>query len=144
MDAKQKSKLERYLRNARKFLWGLGYPKQGTTYDWLKLKGFDFEPGSYRYVTHQLLEKPGIERLLKVFIIPRVKELFGEETIDFLRTCWQGGTLPDISSWKSFEKKYEIRSAYPFLEVNSQFNYVVRWEELAGLWFEEIEELEGS
>jgi len=44
----------------------------------------------------------------------------------------------------SFLKLYNINNAsnaFPFLEVNTQFNYVERWGELAGVWFEEIETL---
>lgn len=140
MDAKQKGKLERYFKNSSKFLWGLGCGNQKETYQWLRGKGFVFDNGSYAHVTTQLLDNPGIEKILKTLIIPRVKELFTEKAIDFLRTCWQAGTVPNMS----FLKLYNIRNASPLLEVNPQFNYVERWGELAGLWFEEIEELQGS
>jgi hypothetical protein len=140
MDAKQKGKLERYCKNSSRFLWGLGCGNQKETYQWLRGKGFVFDNGSYAHVTTQLLENPGIEKILKTLIIPRVKELFTEKAIDFLRTCWQAGAVPNVS----FLKLYNIRNASPLLEVNPQFNYVERWGELAGLWFEEIEELQGS
>lgn len=137
MDAKQKQKLERYFENSSRFLWGLGPGNQKENYQWLRGKGFTFDNGSYKHVTSQLLENPGIEQILKNLIIPRVKELFTDKAIDFLRDCWQAGTVPDMS----FLKLYKIRNAVPFLEVNSQFNYVGRWGELAGVWFEEIEEM---
>ena len=137
MDARQKGKLERYFKNSSRFLWGLGRGNQKETYQWLKSEGFVFDNGSYAYVTAQLVENPGIERILQNLIIPRTKELFSDKAIEFLRTCWQAGTVPNMS----FLKLYSIKDAYPFLEVNSQFNYVERWGEFAGIWFEEIEEL---
>ena len=140
MDTKQKQKLERYLENSSRFLWGLGPGNQKENYRWLCGKGYEFNNGSYAHVTAQLLENPGIEIIIRDLIVPRVKELFTEKAIDFLRTCWQAGTTPDMS----FLRLYNIKNASPFLEVNSQFNYVERWGEFAGLWFEEIEELQGG
>lgn len=138
MDAKQKGKLERYLRNASRFLWGLIPGNQKEIYAWLREKGFEFESGTYTHVTDQLLKKPGIERILKDLIIPRVKERFTDKALEYLRSCWQAGTTPDIS----FLKLYNIKNPLPFLEVNTQFNYVERWGEFAGVCFEEIEELQ--
>jgi hypothetical protein len=138
MDAKQKGKLERYFKNSERFLWGLGPGNQKENYRWLMGKGLTFNAGSYGHVTRQLLENPGIDKLLRNIIIPRVKKLFTEKAIDFLRSCWNAGTRPDIS----FLKLYNIKYATPFLEVNIQYDYVERWGELAGLWFEEIEKLQ--
>jgi len=138
MDTKQRDKLERYFKNSSRFLWGLSGRNQKETYQWLRRKDYVFDNGSYGHVTRQLLENPGIEALLRDLIIPRVKELFTAKAIEFLRSCWEAGTRPDMS----FLKMYNIEDASPFLEVNSQFNYVERWGEFAGLWFEEIEELE--
>jgi hypothetical protein len=140
MDAKRRGKLERYFKNSSRFLWGLGPGNQKETYQWLRGKGFVFDSGSYAHVTDQLLEKPGIETMLKDLVVPRVKELFTDKAIDFLRSCWQAGTTPAMS----FLKLYNIKNASPFLEINSQFNYVERWGEFAGLWFEEIEGLQES
>lgn len=138
MDRKKQEKLERYLKNATRFLWGLGPGNQRENYSWLKDRGFEFDAGSYSHVTNQLLEKYGIEQILKRLVIPRVRELFSEKAIDFLRESWRAGTRPDIS----FLRLYNIHNPSPFLEVNTQFNYVERWGELAGVWFEEIEETE--
>lgn len=137
MDNKQRQRLERYLKNASRFLWGLGPGNQKENYEWLRAKGFEFDSGTYAYVTAQLLEKYGIENLLKNLIIPRVKESLSEKAIDFLRDSWRAGTKPDMS----FLKLYNIKNPFPFLELNTQFNYVERWGELAGVWFEEIETL---
>lgn len=139
MDSKQKAKLENYVRNATRFLWGLGPGNQKKTYAWLRDEGFDFDSGTYAYVTGQLLEKYGIERILSDLVKPQIKGRFTQKAIDFLRSCWQAGTRPDIS----FLKLYNIQDAVPFLEINSQFNYIERWGEFAGVWFEEIEKLEG-
>lgn len=143
MDSKQKEKLERYFKNSSRFLWGLGGKNQKETYPWLRNKGkrlwgldFDFKDGSYRDVTNQLLENPGIERVLNDLIVPRTKELFSDKALEFLKMSWDAGTLPDIS----YLKLCNIQEPYPFLEINRQFNYVERWGEFAGVWFEEIED----
>jgi hypothetical protein len=39
-------------------------------------------------------------------------------------------------------RSYNILDGSPFIEVNTQFNYVERWGEFAGPWFEEIEDRE--
>ncbi len=143
MDAEQIGKLERYFKNSSHFLWGLSRSNQKLTYPWLRNKGkllwgtqFDFRDGPYSKVAAQLLENPGIERLLKDFIIPRVKELFNDKALEFLRMSWNAGTTPSVS----YLKQYNIEVAYPFLEMNTQYNYVERWGEFAGVWFEEIED----
>lgn len=138
MDTRRKQKLESYLKNASRFLWGLGPGNQKENYRWLRGKGFEFDSGSYGHVTGQLLENYGVEEILRRLIIPRVRALFNEKAIDFLRDSWRAGSIPDMS----FLKLYNINNASPFLEVNSQFNYVEKWGELAGLWFEEIEKSE--
>lgn len=143
MDEKQKGKLERYFKNSSRFLWGLSRENQKVTYPWLRNKGkklwgqhFDFRDGSYHDVTEQLLKNPGMERLLKDLIVPNVKEQFSDKALEFLRVSWNVGTLPSLS----YLKQYNVEDAYPFLEINKQFNYVERWGEFAGTWFEEIED----
>jgi len=136
MDEKQKRKLEQYLKNSTRFLWGLGPGNQNENYTWLRARGFEFDNGNYSHVTNQLLENYGIEQIIKRIVIPRVKELFSQKAIDFLKESWQAGSRPDIS----FLRLYGIVKPSPFLEVNTQFNYVERWGELAGIWFEEIEQ----
>jgi len=138
VENEKKAKLERYLRNSSRFLWGLPRSNQKEAYAWLRSKGYDFDNGAYAHSTGQLLQKYGIEQIMHDIVVPRVKELFSEGAIDFLRGCWLNGMLPQ----KSVLDTYNIRDASPFLEVNSQFNYVERWGELAGLWFEEIEPMQ--
>ena len=139
MESSQQRKLGRYLKNSQKFLWGLSKRNQKNSYDWLDEKGYDFSRGTSADVTSQPLEKPGIEALLRDLIIPRVtEELFSEAGLSYFRACWQAGTTPDLSLLRS----YNILDGSPFIEVNTQFNYVERWGEFAGPWFEEIEDRE--
>ena len=146
MDAKQKGKLERYFKNASRFLWGLGIGNQKDTYHWLKSYGkqllgpdFDFKEGPYREVIAQLLQNPGIERLLNDLVVPRVKELYSDQVLEFLRVSWNAGTLPDISYLKHYN--INIEDASPFLEINKWYKYVERWGDFAGIWFEEMDDL---
>jgi len=142
MEAKQKAKLERYLRNAERFLWGLHRERQRDTYAWLRRKGkelwgqeFDFTSGPYNSVISQLLQNPGIDRLIEDLVKPQVKETFSQHALDMLRQHWNAGDTPSIS----FLEMANTRDPYPFLILNTQFNYVERWGDFAGLWFEEIE-----
>jgi hypothetical protein len=145
MDTKQKEKLERYFKNTSRFLWGLGMGNQKETYHWLKDYGkqhlgvdFDFKEGPYKEVIAQLLQNPGIERLLKDLVVPRVRELFSEQALEFLRISWYAGTLPDISYLKHYN--INLEDASPFLEVNKFYKYVERWGDFAGIWFEELDD----
>jgi hypothetical protein len=149
MDAKRKAKLERYFKNASHFLWGLGNRNQKETYRWLKSYGkqrlgseFDFKEGPYREVIAQLLQDPGIERLLKDLVTPRVRELFSDQALEFLRVSWNAGTLPDISYLKQYN--VNIEDATPFLEINKWYKYVERWGDFAGIWFEEMDNVKGE
>ncbi len=146
MEAKLKGKLERYFRNASRFLWGLGGKNQKETYSWLKSYGrqrlgpeFDFKEGPYKEVIEQLLQNPGIERLLKYLVVPRVRELFSDQALEFLRVSWNAGTLPDIAYIKHFN--IDTEEAIPFLEINKWYKYVERWGDFAGIWFEEMSDL---
>lgn len=148
LTAKQQGKLQRYLKNSSRFLWGLGPGNQGKNYEWLDYKGYrnaegQRYKGSYSNVTNDLLTRHGIEGIIKDLIVPTVKERLGDKAdnvIKLLRSCWQEGVTPDMSLLKL--NKIEAKNAEPFfLEINTQFNYVEKWGELAGIWFEEIEPL---
>ena len=146
MDAKQKAKLERYFKNASRFLWGLGNNNQKETYRWLKAYGkqrlghdFDFKEGPYKNVIAQLLQNPGIERLLKDIVVPRVNELYNDKVLEFLRLSWNAGTIPDISYLKIYN--INIEDTNPFLEVNKWYKHVERWGDFAGIWFEEMDDI---
>ncbi len=137
MEDNQKHKLERYLKNSTRFLWGLGPGNQKENYRWLRKSGFVFNDGTYSHVINQLLENYGIEQIIKRIVILRVKELYTQKALDFLKESWQAGSKPDMS----FLNHFGIKTPTPFLEVNMQFNFVERWGDLAGVWFEEIEPL---
>lgn len=146
MDTKLEGKLERYFKNASRFLWGLGNGNQKETYRWLKSygkehlgSGFEFKEGPYKDVVDQLLQNPGIERLLKDLVAPRVRELFNDQALEFLQVSWSAGTLPDISYLKHYN--INIEDASPFLEINKWYKYVERWGDFAGIWFEEMEDV---
>jgi hypothetical protein len=146
MDERQKGKLERYFKNASRFLWGLSNGNQKETYHWLKSYGqqrlgpvFDFKEGPYRIVIAQLLENPGIERLLKDLVVPRVREIFSDQALEFLRVSWNAGALPDISYLHQY--KIDLVDAGPFLEINKWYKYVERWGDFAGIWFEEMDDV---
>ena len=137
MDVKQREKLTRYLKNADRFLWGLAGRNQKCAYNWLKSKGLNAE-GAYARVIEELLASLGIEGILKDLVVPRVAELFRPELREYLKTCWDVGTKPNISILK-YRGLDDANRAHPFLEINTQFDYVERWGEFAGLWFEDIE-----
>jgi hypothetical protein len=98
---------------------------------------FDFKEGPYKEVIAQLLQNPGIERLLQDLVVPRVRELFSDQALEFLRISWYAGTLPDISYLKHYN--INLEDASPFLEVNKFYKYVERWGDFAGIWFEEMD-----
>ena len=143
MEKEAKFKLERYFKNASKFLWGLSRKNQKDTYLWLRTKGkklwgetFDFTDGTYKKVGEQLLENPGIDKVIKDLVFDLVtQKLFTISALNFIRECWFNGTLPNLKDLD----RYNIKDPHPFLQVNTQFNYVERWEEFAGLWFEDLE-----
>jgi len=147
MDDKQKGRIERYLLNADRFMWGLGPGNQKETYTWLEDKKFRFTKARYGLVIQQLLRNPGLEELLTRLVIPTVKEMFPDDTLNELRKLWNIGELPDL---KKDINRLEVKGKgnpgpdrafhwRSFVEISTQFHYVERWGELAGIWFEEIE-----
>ncbi len=146
MDYEQKGRIERYLMNASRFMWGLGPGNQKKTYDWLEKEGFKFTRARYGLVTQQLLRYPGIEELLNKLIISSVEKSFPEATISSLREHWYRGEWPGLPALKDLDVRGKgdpgaDRAFHwrPFLEISTQFHYVERWGEFAGVWFEEIE-----
>ena len=135
MDRERLGRLVRYFKNSSGFLWDLPRLNQAQAYAWLREKGYEFDKGPYTHVSGQLVQKYGMEEIIRDIIAPRVHELFSDEAIDFLRNCWKAGMLPDMS----FITTFNIHDPYPFLEINTQFNYVKKWGDFAGVWFEEIE-----
>jgi hypothetical protein len=147
MDTKQEKRLERYLKNASRFLWGLGNGNQWETYQWLFTHGFtnkgDKFKSSYTDTTEKLITQYGIEKIMKDIIIERVKYIYSIGFIDFLRKCWMSGVRPSVDMLKAngFNSLLDNNELEHFLRYNKQFNFIEGWGELAGIWFEEIENL---
>ncbi len=146
MDVIQKGRIERYMLNAQRFLWGLLIGNQREIYSLLESKGFIFSRGKYSIVLHQLIRSPGIEDLLNNLIVKNVKETYPEKTLYELRKLWNIGEKPTINQLTGLQLKNTKDSGKhranvwrPFVEINTQFEFVERWGELAGVWFEEIE-----
>jgi hypothetical protein len=158
MDDRLKGKLTRYIQHyATDFLFGLPEGtndfekgRQKHIYQSLRAWGkktwghqFDFRDRPYDEVTSQLLNDPGIEKLVQDYIVKRVNELFSGDLLSDLRFYWRDGSKPN----EAFLRRYRIdrQSASPFLVVselklNQTVNHNVdRWGEFAWLWFEEIE-----
>lgn len=169
MDAERKGRLESYLMNADRFLWGLGPGNQKETYHWLSVtaqeKEWRKEPyytysGTYDTVFDELIRVPGIERLISDLIIPRVKRAFGDDTINDLRKFWITGKRPDIDNIKRIRGFEDIglsasdakrvnRPYSTFVKLDYKFNpntakyepYISGWSDFAPIWFEEIEKM---
>lgn len=148
MDDKQKGRIERYLMNASRFMWGLGPGNQRQNYAWLEKEGFKFTRTRYGLVIQQLIRYPGIIEVFNRLIVPTVKAYFPEATINVLREHWYLGERPSLSTLRSLDVKGKGEPGpdrafhwRPFVEINTQFHYVERWGEMAGVWFEEIETL---
>lgn len=156
MDDKLKGRLERAVKHSLDFLFGLpvhysDYSKgrQLRIYDWLRKEGkkkwgevFDFKNGTYDEVTSQLIENPGIEKLVTDIIVPRVYALFTKDILDDLRTDWYNGFRPN----EAFIRRYRLNqeTAFPFLNVTESkdllFLNVDGWGiQFSTLWFEDIE-----
>lgn len=156
MDSKQQKKLERYLRNANRFIWGLGRIDQAKTYQWLDEHGFTDNgerfKHSYKYTAEVLIKDYGIERILQEIIKPRIDDVFRPKLIRFLRECWKKGECPTVDKLiakgfgyilegKKLAGEDVDRDPTPFLLYNEQFKFIRGWGEMAGIWFEEIEPL---
>ena len=145
MDAGQREKLERYLRNANRFLWGLGPGNQRKTYEWMEYRGFNDSgsrfKSSYADTTEKLVKYYGIERIMRDIIKKRIDDTFPAPFIEFLRNCWKTGVCPSVDMLKAngFISILDNRDLEALLLYNKQFNFIEGWGTLAGVWFEEIE-----
>ena len=155
MEIRQKERLEAYLRNSGRFLWGVCPGNQKTLYQWLGDKmHVQFTKGSYDSVIKQLLNDRdfGIEKILTTIVVPTVKEVFPEDTINYLRKYWSSeGHPPNLDTLRGLRLNVKVRPDEagvdnsqiwrPFVEINTLYNhiYVEGWGELAPIFFEEIE-----
>jgi hypothetical protein len=119
----------------------------------------------YSKINRDLLVELGIAGILEKIIVPRVQQLFSQETLRYFRDCWEQGQTPDLNylvknklyrkrtfttltteevydSWGSLPPVVGYKDlAFIFVQIETQHNFVERWTVFAGLWFEEIEPL---
>ena len=106
MNPSEKEKLERYFRNADRFLWGVIPGDKRAVFAVLRtvLKELgedsmlipDHKKSTYAMVIENLLGKLGIDRILTEIVVKQVRRQFADRTgaLDFLRAHWISGTLP--------------------------------------------------
>jgi hypothetical protein len=116
----------------------------------------------YTRINQDLLLELGVEGILERIVIPRVKELFPPDILEYFRRCWEQGQTPSLDylkkhglyrkhhftneatyddSWKVPPVVGHKEPAFIFVQVDTQHDFVERWTVFAGLWFEEIEPL---
>jgi len=145
MTTRQRETLERYLRNANRFLWGLGTKNQRETYAWLEIQGFNDNgsrfKSSYTDTTEKLIKYYGIERIARDIIKKRIDVIFPAPFVKFLRNCWKTGVRPSIDMLRAngFISILDNRDLEILLLHNKQSNFIEGWGPLAGPWFEEWE-----
>ena len=116
IDADNKAKLERYLRNADKFLWGVIPGTKATVLACLQAQlnelGYDIalpqgnSTVQYAFITDQLVAALGIDRLLADLIATNVRRQFSSQpsALDLLRAHWQSGGPPKWQTLLTFLK----------------------------------------
>lgn len=158
MDKDREARLRRYLLNSDQYFWRLLPGKgQKEIYDYLRDYGqrtwgdFSFSRGAYSSVMVQLLDNPGVEKLVNDLIAPVVRAKFNGRVLDELRSCWMTGERPSpafLRRHNMFERARkhgqltDVIDGEPFLEVTRQYQSVEGWTLFAGAWFEEIEHLD--
>ena len=165
----QSDKLTKYFINADPFLWGVlkAKNKKGRLQE-LKQMGFlaIYSEGSnplYSKINRDLLVELGITGILEKIVVPRILSGFDQETLRYFHDCWGQGQTPDLNylikhglyrkrtfaaqaevyeNWSSLPPVLGYKeSAFIFVQIETQHNFVERWTVFAGLWFEEIEPL---
>jgi len=121
MDTGQMGKLERYFRNANRFMWGVIPGDKRTVFTALRtlLEQLgeestlvpDDKKATYAMVIENLLTKIGIERVLTQIVAGEVRrQLTGRSpALDFLRAHWMSGTLPRWQTLQSLRAPRTIR-----------------------------------
>jgi len=102
----QSEKLERYLRNSERFLWGVIPGNKEAVFTALRgnLKELgedgisipERQKPTYAMITASLLAKLGIEKVITEIVAAQVRRQFADRpgALDFLRAHWLSGTLP--------------------------------------------------
>ena len=124
MYAGQREKLERYYRNAERFLWGVIPGNKRTVLTALRAvlrelgEDSDWIPEhqrlTYAMVSESLLTMLGIERILTGIVVRQVKWQFADRpgALDFLRAHWLSGTLP---RWRTLQSLRAPRTVKQWL-----------------------------
>jgi len=158
-------RLKRYILNSPRFLWGVWSQDdrirgQRGIYEQLRdeilrLYGarrpfLNQIRGSYRDVAETLFNELGVEDVINNLVVKPVERQVSQDTLKFLRERWQKGHVPTTEELRAMglvelthaetQIGDKLLNKLPlFIEVNTQFNYVVGWTPFAGIWFEEIE-----
>jgi len=121
MDPDQKEKLERYFRNADRFMWGVIPGDKRVVFETLRTVLTelgkdstlvpDYRKSTYAMVIENLLSGIGIETILTGIVVGQVRRQFTDRraTIDFLRTHWMSGTLPRWQTLQSLRVPKTIK-----------------------------------
>ena len=121
MDTNQKEKLERYFRNADRFMWGVIPGDKKTVFIALKTlleqlgedsaMVSDHRKSTYAMVIENLITSIGIERILTQIIAEEVRRQFKGRSpaLDFLRAHWISGTLPRWQTLQSLRPPKNIK-----------------------------------
>lgn len=124
MEQQQRQKLDRYLRNAERFMWGVIPGDKRTVFTTLRtaLKESgedgalvpDHKKATYSMLTENLLAKLGIEKILTDIVIKQVRRQFADRTgaLDFLRAHWVSGTLPRWQILKNLRAQRTVKQRF--------------------------------
>ena len=160
-------KLRKYIINSDPFLFGMLKAKnKKSRMKELKEMGFlkSYSLGSnpnYSRFYQDLTVEIGVKGILERIIIPRVRELFTPEVLEYLRRCWEQGQLPSLDYLKQQKlyRKHPFTSdevyegfgnpriagykepAFLFFQIDNQNDFIEAWATFAAVWFEEIEPL---
>ena len=120
MDPGKREKMERYFRNAARFMWGVIPGDKRAVFTTLRtvLKELgedsalipDPKKSTYAVVIGNLLGKIGVESILTEIVAKQVRRQFTDRTgvIDFLRAHWMSGTLPRWQTLQSLRASKTI------------------------------------
>ena len=163
----QSEKIERYMRNANPFLWGvLEASNKGTTIT--EVQGLVREVGkiftkaypTYDDMLNDLLLKLHVDGIIEKIILEKLTKRIGREVLEDLKHYWIRGRLPDLEYLEAhhlyreqtpkqeeamhIKDKIQNQPAEIFFNIVHQYREthytsVREWKAFGGLWFEEIE-----
>lgn len=121
MDAGQKAKLQRYFRNADRFMWGVIPGDKRVVFETLRTVltelgkntalVHEYKKSTYAMVIENLLAGIGIETILTKIVVGQVRQQFADRraTLEFLRMHWMSGTLPRWQTLQSLRVPRTIK-----------------------------------